>query len=286
MLQNLDRLRYSLQSAPTVLGGIVPAALPMAGSSAPGAAGLGADLFPNCCPPTGGPIKLVDGLRQDAITKAGRADWYPPQSSGGFGGLVVNNTLTGDKQPFVPRKGRRVTWYTCGPTVYDSSHMGHARAYVTFDILRRVMTQYFGYDVFYQLNVTDVDDKIILRARRNKLLADYVAAKPGAGSVKKDLDAILPKLREKAEGNVKAMEQVLPEGATGMERTERKEQLAIAIMKLNNFNGMEAKCQAAISAGVVDDIIAAGKDALQEKLDEELGSTVTDHEVFAAHARK
>ena len=155
MLQNLDSLRYSLQSAPTVLGGIAPAALPMSSSgSAP--AGVGADLFPNCCPPTGGPIKLVDGLRQDAITKAGRADWYPPVSSGGFSGLMVNNTLSGDKQPFVPRKGRRVTWYTCGPTVYDSCHMGHARAYVTFDILRRVMTQYFGYDVFYQVRSVTV----------------------------------------------------------------------------------------------------------------------------------
>ena len=40
-----------------------------------------------------------------------------------------------------------MTWYTCGPTVYDDSHMGHARTYISFDILRRIMTDYFGYNV-------------------------------------------------------------------------------------------------------------------------------------------
>jgi cysteinyl-tRNA synthetase len=43
--------------------------------------------------------------------------------------------------------GQRVTWYTCGPTVYDVCHMGHARAYLTFDILRRILEDYFRYDV-------------------------------------------------------------------------------------------------------------------------------------------
>ncbi|KHJ81502.1 hypothetical protein OESDEN_18812 [Oesophagostomum dentatum] len=56
-----------------------------------------------------------------------------------------------------------VKWYICGPTVYDSSHMGHARAYLSMDILRRVMTSYFGYDVQYVMNITDIDDKIIKR---------------------------------------------------------------------------------------------------------------------------
>lgn len=57
----------------------------------------------------------------------------------------------------------QVKWYICGPTVYDSSHMGHARAYLSFDILRRVMQHYFGYDVHYVMNITDIDDKIIKR---------------------------------------------------------------------------------------------------------------------------
>jgi len=57
-----------------------------------------------------------------------------------------------------------VTWYTCGPTVYDHSHMGHAKTYVTFDILRRIMTDYFGYDIYLCMNITDIDDKIIKRS--------------------------------------------------------------------------------------------------------------------------
>lgn len=51
--------------------------------------------------------------------------------------------------------------------------MGHARAYLTFDILRRIMEDYFGYNVLYHINITDIDDKIILKARRNKLLKEY-----------------------------------------------------------------------------------------------------------------
>ena len=66
-------------------------------------------------------------------------------------------------------------WYSCGPTVYDASHMGHARSYITFDILRRVLSGYFNYDVVYVMNITDIDDKIIRRARLNHLLEDYVS---------------------------------------------------------------------------------------------------------------
>lgn len=64
-------------------------------------------------------------------------------------------------------------WYTCGPTVYDVAHLGHARAYLTFDILRRVMEDYFHYPVIYQMNITDIDDKIIKRARVNELLHNF-----------------------------------------------------------------------------------------------------------------
>ena len=47
----------------------------------------------------------------------------------------------------MPVNPEEVTWYTCGPTVYDDSHMGHARTYICFDIMRRIMTDYFGYNI-------------------------------------------------------------------------------------------------------------------------------------------
>jgi len=57
----------------------------------------------------------------------------------------------------------------CGPTVYDHSHMGHAKTYVCSDILRRILTDYFGYNVKLCMNITDIDDKIIMRANERKL---------------------------------------------------------------------------------------------------------------------
>jgi len=86
-------------------------------------------------------------------------------------GLFINNTLTHKKEEFIPIQGKTVKWYICGPTVYDSSHLGHARAYVTFDYMRRIMEQYFGYDVRFATNITDIDDKIIQRS--NELKEDF-----------------------------------------------------------------------------------------------------------------
>ncbi|KAK2877051.1 hypothetical protein FQN49_001458 [Arthroderma sp. PD_2] len=56
--------------------------------------------------------------------------------------------------------GREVTWYACGPTVYDDAHLGHGRNYVTTDILRRIMRDYFKFDVKFVMNITNVDDKL------------------------------------------------------------------------------------------------------------------------------
>ncbi len=88
--------------------------------------------------------------------------------------LQFYNSLTKSIVPFIPCREGEVTWYSCGPTVYDASHMGHARNYVTTDILRRILQDYFGYKVNFVQNVTDVDDKIILRARQNYLYEQYV----------------------------------------------------------------------------------------------------------------
>jgi cysteinyl-tRNA synthetase len=105
-------------------------------------------------------------------SKTIQRDWTPPAGvdQQGPGALMLYNSLLDEKVPFVPQAGpasKQITWYTCGPTVYDSAHMGHARNYVTFDIVRRVLEDYFGYSCLFVMNVTDVDDKIILRARRN-----------------------------------------------------------------------------------------------------------------------
>lgn len=88
----------------------------------------------------------------------------------------VLNSFTGKKEPFVPNdESNRITWYICGPTVYDSAHIGHASNYVRFDVVRRILTHHFGYDVLVQMNVTDIDDKIIKRATERNLPFDVLA---------------------------------------------------------------------------------------------------------------
>ena len=79
--------------------------------------------------------------------------------------LRIYNTLTGEKELFIPLVPGKAGMYVCGVTVYDFCHIGHARAGVVFDIIYRYL-KYAGYDVTYVRNYTDIDDKIINRANQ------------------------------------------------------------------------------------------------------------------------
>eukprot|EP00742_Colponemidia_sp_Colp-10_P012117 GILJ01013559.1.p1 GENE.GILJ01013559.1~~GILJ01013559.1.p1 ORF type:complete len:520 (+),score=50.70 GILJ01013559.1:148-1707(+) len=89
--------------------------------------------------------------------------------------LRVRNNLTGAKELFSPANSGKVTWYACGPTVYDDAHLGHARTYVSFDIIRRILVDIFGYQVHYTMGITDIDDKILMRARERQILPQELA---------------------------------------------------------------------------------------------------------------
>jgi len=83
--------------------------------------------------------------------------------------IHVNNSLyPGKKTALSIGEPGRITWYTCGPTVYDVAHLGHARTYVSVDILQRILHDYFGYDVVHVMGLTDIDDKIIKRAHEEQ----------------------------------------------------------------------------------------------------------------------
>ncbi|KZF20404.1 hypothetical protein L228DRAFT_270476 [Xylona heveae TC161] len=101
----------------------------------------------------------------------------PPSADARVPPLKVYNSLTRSKTPFVPLdpSGRKVTWYACGPTVYDDAHLGHARNYVSTDIIRRIMRDYFKFDLNFVMNITDVDDKIIVRGRQQHLLGEFTS---------------------------------------------------------------------------------------------------------------
>ena len=66
--------------------------------------------------------------------------------------------MTKKKDCFTTNEKGIIKWYTCGPTVYDVAHLGHARTFLMFDIIRRILEDYFNYQVIYVMNITDIDE--------------------------------------------------------------------------------------------------------------------------------
>ncbi len=77
--------------------------------------------------------------------------------------ITLYDSRTQKKRPFEPQEPGKVKMYVCGVTVYDLTHIGHARVFIVFDVLYRLL-RHLGYDVNYVRNHTDVDDKILKRA--------------------------------------------------------------------------------------------------------------------------
>jgi cysteinyl-tRNA synthetase len=88
------------------------------------------------------------------------------------GRMRLMDSITGAVAELPTGSRKALTWYTCGPTVYDEAHLGHGRAYVTVDLMQRVLERRFGRAVVHAMGMTDVDDKILQRAS---------AAEAGAG---------------------------------------------------------------------------------------------------------
>lgn len=182
--------------------------------------------------------------------------------------------------------------------------MGHARNYISFDIVRRVLEDYFGYSILYVMNVTDVDDKIIIRARRNYLLARYRAAAADPSTVFADVRAALlaaltkqgSKLAEAQEALAEEQEAMLsvgaptPTGNSARATERRREDLATNVAQehllLRKTEASLAELEAGGLAAGIEAILDLGADALAEALDKEQGATVTDPAIFRAHAAR
>ena len=111
-------------------------------------------------------LRLVCQLHIRTMASQARVQqppWQPPPNADGKS-IHIYNSLTRSKTSFAPLdpQGRKVTWYVCGPTVYDDAHVGHARNYVSTDVIRRILRDYFQFDVKFVMNITDVDDKVRL----------------------------------------------------------------------------------------------------------------------------
>src|SRR4249920_3716161 len=86
--------------------------------------------------------------------------------------MKIHNTLTRKKEELVPLDPGEIRMYVCGVTVYDLSHIGHARSAIVFDVIRRYLA-FAGYRVTFVKNFTDVDDRIIRRAQADGVPASW-----------------------------------------------------------------------------------------------------------------
>ena len=193
--------------------------------------------------------------------------WSPPEASKDLN-LKLYNSLTRQKEFFVPQNGNLVTWYNCGPTVYDASHMGHARNYLTFDIIRRVISDYFGYNIFYVMNITDIDDKIIKRARQNHLYEQYLAKKLPLEQVLEDCNSVLLQFAK------------VVEETTNEDKRKMQEKL-FNTLKSSISNVADAVKNGKNVEEAQQKLLQDAKDLLSDWLDKQHGKEITQNEIFA-----
>jgi len=129
----------------------------------------------------------------------------------------IYNTLTRKKDPFTPIETGKIKMYVCGMTVYSDAHIGHARTYVAFDVIRRYF-EYKGHKVFYVQNITDVDDKIIAAANKQGI-DPLVYSQQFTDRCLTDLDALgvrradlYPKASEAIPEMIQMIEQIIQNG--------------------------------------------------------------------------
>ena len=111
--------------------------------------------------------------------------------------MKVYNTLSKQKEEFVPLQEGKVSMYVCGPTVYNLIHIGNARPMIVFDTVRRYL-EHKGYEVNYVSNFTDVDDKIIAKANEEGVTAKEISERYIA-ECKKDMSDYSAQPRQRKE---------------------------------------------------------------------------------------
>ena len=131
--------------------------------------------------------------------------------------MKIYNTLTRQKEEFVPIHPGKVGMYVCGPTVYNYIHIGNARPMIIFDTVRRYF-EYKGYDVNYVSNFTDVDDKIIKKANEEGVSATEIAERY-IKECKKDMEGLnvkpathQPKATEEIDGMIRMIGTLIEKG--------------------------------------------------------------------------
>ncbi|MBF0479615.1 MAG: cysteine--tRNA ligase [Candidatus Omnitrophica bacterium] len=133
--------------------------------------------------------------------------------------IRIYNSLTKQKEDFVPINGKTVNMYSCGVTVYDKCHIGHARSLYIFDVIKRYL-EYRGFQVNFVRNITDVDDKIIAKANQLKKTFEDVVAE-NIAFYEQDLKTLgiarankaEPRATENIDGMISHIQQLIAKGA-------------------------------------------------------------------------
>ncbi len=126
--------------------------------------------------------------------------------------MLVYNSQTHRKEELVPIEEGKIRMYVCGPTVYDQIHIGNARTFLAFDVIRRYL-MYKGYEVTFAQNLTDVDDKIINRANEQGRTAAEVADECSAAFIEQmhRFNVLDPDIRPRATREIDAMQEMICE---------------------------------------------------------------------------
>lgn len=174
--------------------------------------------------------------------------------SGTFKGLRLTNTLTRQKEDFVPISDDNVRLYVCGPTVYDFAHIGNARPAIVFDVLFRLLRHLYGADhVTYARNITDVDDKINARALRDHPglpLNDAIAlvTKKTADQYLEDISALgclepthEPRATEHIEGMIKMIEVLIEKGNAYVVKTDEGGEVLFDTLSMPDYGGLSKR---------------------------------------------
>ena len=124
--------------------------------------------------------------------------------------MLVYNSQTHKKEELVPIEPGKIRMYVCGPTVYDQIHIGNARTFLAFDVIRRYL-MYKGYQVTFAQNLTDVDDKIINRANETGRSAAEVAEECSAAFIEQmhRFGVLDPDIRPRATHEIEAMQEMI-----------------------------------------------------------------------------
>ena len=177
--------------------------------------------------------------------------------------MKIYNTLTRRKEEFVPIEEGKVKMYVCGPTVYNFFHIGNARPFVVFDTMRKYL-EYRGYKVKFVQNFTDVDDKIINRAKEEGISAGEVSEKyieeyykdAAALNVKKA--NVHPKVTETMEDIIKFVEELIEKGYA----YESEGDVYYRARKFEGYGKLSGKN--------IDDLISGARIAVGEKKEDPL----------------